>query len=187
MAALALLGACGDDPTGTNATVSGSAQFNYIGGGGGSFNANGAVSALASQQTIYSTNWATGWRENSLTSINVAANVPAGASTSNFFGLIIGRQSVGSSNIDVSCTSTNPACTEAFFVIGAAQNGVDFQFYCALESGTVTITAISNDNAQGTFAGSGTCTSGGSSSSQTDFTITGGSFNVPLVVTPPNI
>ena len=185
LAAALLMGGCSDNPLGTNATVSGSVSFNYTGGGGGSYNANGAISALASQTTIHTTNWATGWRDNSTTSIDAAANVPQSGNLGNYFFIVVGRQSVGSSTIDLGCTSTNPACTGVELIIGATQDGKNFQYFCELSSGTVSITSIGNDNAQGTFAGSGTCAPPGSA--PTAFSITNGSFNVPLVVTPPNI
>lgn len=184
-AASLVLAACGDDPTGTNAAVSGSVSFSYTGGGGGSYSASGAISSVASQQTIHTTTWATGFRDNPTTSINVAANVPQSGSLANYFFITVGRQTVGSSTIDVNCSTDNPACTDVVLVVGSNQAGTSFQFFCQLESGTVTITSISNDNVQGTFSGSGTCFT--PAAVESAFTVTSGSFNVPLVATPPNI
>jgi hypothetical protein len=186
LAAIILVSACSDDPTGSNA-VPGSVAFNYTGAGGGSYNADGPISSFASQQTIHTTNWATGWRENASTSVNVAANVPQSGNLGNYFQLVVGRQSVGSSDIVLSCSSTNPACTSVELVVGVTQDASSFQYYCELSSGTVTITSITNDHAQGTFAGSGTCITGGVTPTQSAFSVTSGSFDVPLVATPPNI
>jgi len=185
-AGLAGLAACGSDsPTGTNGNVSGSLAFNYTGGGGGSFSANGAVGVTTPSATLHTSQWATGWKESSDGSTNVAANVPTTSGKANFFGIVIGRQTVGNATIDVSCTSTNPACTEVFLIVNTNQQGSTFEFLCQLESGTVTITSISNNNVQGTFAGSGTCTQGVAPFDESVWTVTGGSFNVPLIATQP--
>jgi len=185
-AALAGLAACGSDsPTGTNANVSGSAAFNYTGGGGGSFSATGAVGVTTPAATLHTSQWATGWKDNTDGSTNVAANVPTTSGKANFFGIVIGRQTVGSSPVDVSCTSSNPACTQVFLIVNTNQQGSTFDFLCELESGTVTITSIANDNVQGTFAGSGTCTQGVTPFGESAWTVTSGSFNVPLIATQP--
>jgi hypothetical protein len=186
VAALGILSACSDSPTANDIGVSGSVSFNYTGAGGGAYNATGAITATASQQTIFTTDWATGFKEDASTSTNVEANVAQAGGVGNLFFLTVGRQTVGSSDIPVTCTTDNPACTDILFVVGGAQSG-NFQFFCRLESGTVTVTAISANNAQGTFAGSGTCVTGGATQTESPFAITSGSFNVPLVVTPPNV
>jgi len=180
------LAACGsDDPTGINSNVSGSAAFSYTGGGGGSFSANGAVGVTTPSATLHTTQWATGWKDNSDGSTNVAANVPTTGGLASFFGIIIGRQTVGSSTIDVSCSTTNPACTQVFLIVNANQQGSNFDYLCEAESGTVTITSISNNNVQGTFAGSGTCTQGVAPFGVSTWTVTGGSFNVPIIAAQP--
>jgi hypothetical protein len=186
-AALCVLSACSsDDTTGVNGGVSGSVVFDFTGGGGGNYNATGAIAANASASTVNTTTWAAGYKDNNDNSTNVAANIAHASNQSDLFVATIARQTVGSSNVDSSCSPTSTtACTSIFLILGSNSSTGDFSWVCDLTAGTVTITSISGNNAQGTFSGTGSCSqsTGGTST----WVVTNGSFNVPLLATPPTI
>src|SRR3954468_22263255 len=61
IAALSLLVACGDSVTNViDGAISGSLTFNYSGGGGGTFNANGGITSAALASSPFTTTWAAG-------------------------------------------------------------------------------------------------------------------------------
>lgn len=186
VAALSLFAGCGgDSPTGiTNGTVSGTTSFTYTGGGGGSFSATGAISSAALLVTPHSTVWSTGWKDNADNSTNVLANSPRAGGLADFVVVTINRQSVGSGAIDVNCTEgASTTCNAVDFVIGVTANGENFTNLCSLESGTIAILSTSSTRATGSFSGSGSCIS--STNVMTGFTVTNGSFSVPLLPSVP--
>lgn len=188
IATLSLLAACGSDsksPTDiNNGNVSGTASFTYTGGGGGSYSATGAIASSAIQTTPFATTWATGWKDNSDNSTNIAANIPRTGGLADFLVITINSQTTGAATIDPNCSPTNTtSCNEVVFVIGMNASGETFSYGCLLESGTITILSISSTNATGSFAGSGTCFDASQATSA--FTVTNGSFNVPLLTNIP--
>lgn len=180
-----LVGCGGDSPTGiNNGTVSGTTSFTYTGAGGGTFSATGAISSAALMTSPYSTLWSTGWKDNADNSTNVLANIPRAGGRADFVVVTINRQSVGSGSIDFSCTANaSTTCNALDFVIGVTANGEDFTNICSLESGTITISSTSSTSAAGSFSGSGSCIS--STNVMTGFTVTNGSFSVPLFPSVP--
>jgi hypothetical protein len=185
IACLSLLSACGSDsPTGPTA-ISGTVTFSFTGGGGGSYNATGGILPTASDASAQATTWSTGWSDNTDNSINIASNVKTSSTLSNFFGIVINRQTVGTANINPNCVSTNTtSCTDVILFIDFDANG-NTNFVCALDAGSVTIATITASRATGTFSGTGTCVNNSSASSA--FAITNGSFDVPLQAVPTGI
>jgi hypothetical protein len=68
-------------------------------------------------------------------------------------------------------------------LLGNSNSTLDVQQQCALTSGSVVISSISASRAAGTFSGSGTCLS--SVGTPSNFSITGGTFDVALVAALP--
>ena len=184
IASLSLLAACGSDSPTAPGAVSGSVTFTYTGGGGGTYSATGGLSATASDATAQTTSWATGWKDNADGSVNVAANAATSSTASNFFGIVINRQTVGTANIDPNCSSTSTtSCTDVILFIALNSSG-NASFICALDAGSVTIATVSSSKVTGSFSGTGTCVAG-TGTSTSAFAITNGSFDVPLLAAQP--
>lgn len=180
-ASLALL-ACGggDKTTGPNNTgASGSVSFSFSGGTSGNFNASGAINSTTSAD--FSRAWAAGVKDASAGTVEIAATTPKAGSTHDLVTMIIPRTTTGSSTIVSSCSGQNCAAIAVLF--GSQINGSGFSFICDVESGTITIASISNTKVTGSFSGTGHCFT--SAGAQSNFTVTNGSFDVPLVTGVP--
>ena len=177
--AAALAGCGSDNPNEPTIGASGTLAFTYTGAGAASATQYSATGAIPSNFGITngSQAWAAGAVDASDNVTLVYAFVPKGGNTWDQSILQINRTSIGTSPIEVSCSSAN--CTEFGVWFGMNQNGTNYSYICTLVTGTVNITAISSTNATGTFSGSGTCFASGSTS-DTPFTVTNGSFNVGL-------
>jgi len=186
IATLTLLVACGDkSPTDVNAAVSGTVSFDYTGAAGGPFTATGGISSL-STPTANTTPWATGWNDASDNSTNIVANIPRTGGLTDFAVIIINSRTTGVSDIAPTCApTTTTACNIVGLFMGAGANGSSPSTICFLDSGTITISSISSTNATGSFLGSGTCISSANPGVPTVFTVTNGSFNVPLQAIAP--
>jgi len=186
IATLSLLVGCGDkSPTDVNAgIVSGTVSFTYTGAAGGSFSATGGISSIASA-AAHTTTWATGWNDNSLSTTNIVANVPRAGGLADFAVIIINSLTTGTNNVDANCSSDALSCNMVVLAMGATSAGSMPSTQCFLESGTITISAISSTNATGSFSGAGSCFSLGGAGIPTDFVVTNGSFNVPLQAIAP--
>jgi hypothetical protein len=185
VAALTLYVACGGDSTGpidTNYGTSGGITFTYTGAGSGIFNAKGTVSAPAAAP--YATTWAIGWKDPADNSTNVVANLSRAGGISDIAVIVIKGQTTGTVTIDPNCVISDTAtCNDVLFASGQNSNGTTFAYICSLTSGVITVSSISSTNVAGSFSGSGSCfTANGTSSS---FVVTNGSFNVPLLASPP--
>jgi hypothetical protein len=186
LATLLLLAACGDkSPTNINESLaSGTLSFAYTGGGGGSYNATGALAPTANDATLSATTWAAGWKDNSDGSTWFMSNVARAGGLSDLAFVIIKQQTAGSADIDPNCQPTSTVmCNGVGTIIGSSATG-SWSFICSLTSGTITIASISSTNATGSFSGAGTCLDGATIGS-TPFVVTNGSFSVPLMANPP--
>lgn len=186
IATLSLLVACGDkSPTDVNAgIVSGTVSFTYTGAAGGSFSATGGIASIATA-AAHATTWATGWNDNSLGTTNIVANVPRAGGLADFAVIIINSLTTGPNTIDAMCSSDTPSCNMVILAMGATSAGSMPSTECLLESGTITVSAISSTNATGSFSGVGFCFSLSNPSVTSDFVVTNGSFNVPLQAIAP--
>jgi hypothetical protein len=173
------IAACGDSSTEPTVGASGSLSFSYTGAGAATatqYSAEGAIPANVAVNNGSSA-WAAGSVSTANTETDVVASLPKSSNNWDLAVLTIARTSVGASTIDITC-STN-VCTTVTIWFGANQNQTNYTYICTLTSGTVNITAISSANATGTFSGSGTC-SAASTGATSNFTVTGGTFNVGL-------
>ena len=177
LAVLVLAAGCGEGPT-TIVGFNGALAFSYSGASTGSFNASGAIPTTSAEQRT--TPWAAGYVEPG-NQTSVAAATPRDASTHDFVDLYINRNTVGSSTVNSSCSSS---CSGLSFIIGAANTGASSATSCFLTDGSIAITEKSDTRVKGTFSGTGTCVSsaGGSGS----FTATGGTFDVPFITGSTN-
>jgi hypothetical protein len=177
VASFGLLASCSDDKVGPGGVVTGSFSFNFGGGISGTYSASGTFPTNASQQST--SNWSAGQIETSENQVWVAAAVPASSTTHNYALLITDRTTVGTSTIVSSCSASN--CADFIFLFGASNSStaIDPAQTCFLTSGTINITSISSTRVTGTFSGAGNCVS--SSNVTTSFTVTSGTFDVPLV------
>jgi len=186
VAALAMLAACGSD-SGTNpidTAISGTVSFNYTGGGNGSFSATGAITAAAFAGNPYTTTWAAGFKEASDNSTNIIANIPRSSTTSDFVGITVKGQATGTFNVDVNCTETATSTCNGVLLATSFNSTTDtFGTSCALTSGSITISTLSSTSAVGSFSGSGTCVTPTGTISA--WTVTNGTFNVPLLANVP--
>jgi hypothetical protein len=183
IAALSLLSACGSDSPTAPGAVSGTVTFTFTGGGGGSYSATGGILSTASDATAQSTTWSAGWKDNADASLNIASNQVTSSTLSNFFGIVINRQTVGTATINSSCVSTSTtSCTDVILFIGFTAGGSS-NFICALDAGSVTVATVTSSRITGSFSGTGTCVNNSSSTSA--FAITNGSFDVPLLSSVP--
>lgn len=186
---VALASCSSDKTTGIDGGVSGSVSFTYTGAGqtNASYSATGSIATSASTSATHTTTWAAGYKDNNDNSTNIAANFAKANNLADVFVTTIARQTVGSSTIDPNCQSTaTSACTDVVLALNEdAQR--NFGYACILNAGNVTITAVSGTNAQGTFQGTGTCVQTVSPFAVSNWTVANGSFNVPLLTSPPNL
>lgn len=150
----------------------GSLSFSYSGVVNGTFDAEG--SALDADDPTKS--WALGVRDDAQQAVGIVASMPQPGNLHDFVALTIPRVTSGSATVDVNCTAS--VCASALFGFRTDESN-ESQFLCGLESGTLTITAISASRATGTFSGSGTCLD--NAQNETSFSVTAGTFDVSLV------
>lgn len=158
------------DPTGN----SGSVSFSYSGAISGSYTATGAVQWMGFMPQFGT--FAVGfWEDNEL---GILASRAGTASRSDVFSLdvenIAGPRTVA---ISADCITN---CAYVAFLPNLNWNTFDSDRLCYLESGSVQVTAINAQRAQGSFSGQGVCLSVADETEGT-FTITNGSFDVPIM------
>jgi hypothetical protein len=161
---LAVTAGCGDG-TGPGG-VSGSVSFSHSGATTGTFSASGSV-LVADPQTA---TWAAGTRNDASQSIDVEGYVAHPSSTHDYVHVHFPQLTAGT------VTVANDATVSIVF--GQPQTGAA-TWYCTLTSGSVVLTSLSSARVRGSFSGSGSCLP--STGSPVAFTVTDGSFDVPLV------
>ena len=176
-ATLALFVGCKDSTAPAN--PEGSFSFTYSGGISGDFDVTGAMPSTPGAQETSS--WAAGEVVAGGTNagIYVVAMTPRTSTTHDFVVLIANRTNAGAATIDFdNCTAA--VCSTVDFVFGIANgNGTGFLQICYLQTGTITITEVTETHLRGTFSGAGTCTA--PSQTETSLTVTNGTFDVPIV------
>lgn len=172
VAALAMLAGCSPAIGPDLPEEAGMLAFSYSGGVTGMFSASGVFST-----DVGAANYAVGGRASNGTVI--VASLPRTATTSDLVDMMIPRLTSGSSLVDVACLTAD--CARLVLLLGSpnADDG-DAAQVCRLTMGTLTITTISDSRATGTFSGTGQCTS--STLATTEFAVTGGTFDVALVL-----
>lgn len=160
-------------PTG----ASGSLSFSYTGAGATaatSFSASGAIPSNI-DNGLGSGSWAAGSVSPTTNYVEIGAAIPKTSTTWDITVVQIARKTVGTSSISGTCEDEEE-CTGVFVIFNQGQTDNSFTHYCYLETGSVTISAISSSNISGTFTGSGFCYA--PTGTETPFTVTNGSFNV---------
>jgi hypothetical protein len=174
-ASFTMLAGCSDSKTGPTG-LTGALSFTYSGALSGTFNVTGQMPTSTSAQETSS--WAAGEVSTADATTFIAASTPRSASTHDLIFVVAGRTTEGSATIDFdNCVGDN--CSTVFFLLGH-QNG---QFGSALQScelitGSIVITDLTSTRIKGTFSGTGRCFSSGDV--ETGFTVTNGSFDVPI-------
>lgn len=157
------------DSSGPSALI-GSLTFSYTGAGGSPFTATGAMPL---EETAETANWAAGFRVEDA-GVLVMAQRSMGNAGADVVFLGVDRQAIGTSAIP------EGDCTAEICAGLAAILGTDGRL-CALESGSVSATEVTDKRMKGTFEGTGTCLTFGAETTDTvAFAVTTGSFDVPL-------
>ena len=185
VAVLAFAASCSDGPNEPTLNASGSVAFSYNGGtlvNAGSYSASGG---LPTSQTSQATQqWAAGFRDTEdNNNVGVVASVPR----SNRFDmamLVFDRSTAGSSTIDPNCTANTCAAMILMYNISESSTATG-EVMCGLETGTMTLTNVSQTRATGTFSGTGSCISFDDFTTTSTFSVTNGTFDVPLLSDVP--
>jgi hypothetical protein len=180
VAALVFAVSCGSDgpsePTGTSGTFT----FNF--GGtmvSGSYSASGSLPSNGSTAQA----WAAGFNDTTDDYIGIVAVAPRTGAGARYDQVILAvdRNTTGSTSIDVGCDPDGTAiCTGMLLWYNISDAGGLGEVLCVLETGTVTIASVSSSRVTGSFSGNGICVAQDDGDEGT-FTVTNGSFNVPLV------
>jgi hypothetical protein len=184
--ALAVTASCGDSGTDPDEfAASGSVGFSYNGGtllAAGSYNASGGL-PLNPNDTENRT-WAAGYRDTENTNnVGIVANVARGDRTDVAI-MYFDRSTAGTSTVDADCDIEAGDCAGMVFWYNLSESGTATgQVLCGLETGTMTIATLTATRATGSFSGTGSCL-GSDFTTQSSFTVTNGSFDVPIVQDP---
>ena len=180
---LAFVSGCMNDPANPGAiglSVLGKASFGYVRGGSTStYSATGIISLATFATDRYTTTFALGFRDTTSTATAIVSNVPRSSGVSDVLTINVNSQGVGTFAIGSSCTAGAANCTGVIFVVDLNANTGAFTAACTLSSGVVTIATYSQTSATGSFSGSGLCA--GATGVSTDFSITNGVFDVPVL------
>jgi hypothetical protein len=160
---LAIAAGCGDG-TGPGG-LTGSLSFSHSGATTGTFSASGSLLTEDPQTGT----WAAAARDDANQMIAIAANV---GRPDTFDDTVIDFPQLTPGSV----TIANGA--RVVITFGQTQSGTA-TWFCDLTSGSVVVTSLSGGRARGTFSGTGSClpATGG----PVAFTVTNGSFDVPLI------
>jgi hypothetical protein len=171
--------ACRDGGTDPSAGESGTVSFTYVAGSQSrSYTASGAVS-LSGGSAQFGT-WAVAGRSGS--ELLVMAFVERTGSRGDGFFLYLPQVNGPRTDAFTEECGNDPdaICPYVSLVTGMMLGDDDsFTRSCALESGTVTVTAISDGRVRGTFSGTGECFVAATDADEA-FRITNGTFDVPV-------
>lgn len=186
VAVLAFTASCSDGPNEPTVNASGSVAFSYNGGtlvNAGSYSANGG---LPTSQTSQATQqWAAGFRdsENS-NNVGIVASVPRTGGRFDLAIIAFDRSTPGSSTININCSAETCPAMILWYNMSESTTATG-EVLCGLETGTMTLATVSSTRATGSFSGSGTCVSADDFTTESTFTVTNGSFDVPLLSDVP--
>jgi len=161
---LAAAAGCGDG-TGPGA-LNGSLSFSHSGATSGTFTASGSVLVADPEAAT----WAAGARDDANESIAIAANIARPSNT--FDDIIIDFPQLTPGTVTVA----NGA--HVVITFGQTQSG-SATWFCDLTAGSVVVTSVSSSRVRGSFSGTGDCL--GATGGPVSFTVTNGSFDVPLI------
>ena len=173
-----LLTGCGDDDPSGPGNLSGSMSFSFTGAGGGTFTASGSAPAVAAN--IGNASFSAGFRDDGATQLGVMGVRARGSGRYDMLLLGISRLTVGSATVEADCDpSLGDDCSGFAFLVDISEADDEFDFLCVATTGSLSITAISNSRAEGTFTGSGSCVN--PSFQLSTFTVVNGEFDVALL------
>ncbi len=169
------------DSTGSDGTASGWMTFSFAGARSGTFSTNGAIRRRDETQLVEKP-FAAGYEyvsQNPLFQgpvIEIMAYAPVTKSKGTQVFFLLPAVTAGQT-LDLNCDFYTPVCIPGHVVFDADLNrpsdGSDgFSFY----AGTITITSVSGGRLRGTFSATGY-----GYHDQRTITVTGGSFDVPLL------
>jgi hypothetical protein len=178
---LLVLGGCGgDNPQGPQLPATG-VTFSYGGGGGGTFSVTGDVPT--GSEGIASRDWAAGLRNLTDDAYVIQALHARGGGRYDIAYAYITRTTVGSTSITAGCNPDVSACSMVQFGVNMSQADENYNFVCVLTGGSISLTEITSERIKGSFSGTGICfTPSGVSSA---FSVTNGTFDVPLIGSAP--
>lgn len=186
LAALALSVSCSDGPNEPTLNASGSVAFSYNGGTlvtAGSYSANGGLPT--SQTTQATQQWAAGFRDTeNNNNIGVVASVPRANNRFDMAMLVFDRSTSGSSTINANCSAATCAALIVMYNISESSTATG-EVMCGLETGTMTLTTVSATRATGSFSGTGTCILLDDFTTESTFSVSNGTFDVPLLSEVP--
>jgi hypothetical protein len=159
------LAAC-DESSGPSA-LNGTLSFSYSGAVTGSFSATSSGLVLDPSDA----EWAVAVNDATNNQIGIIAIVPGPSDTQDNAVLVFPQRTTGTVSI------TNGASIAVVF--GQPENGNDPTWTCLIHDGSITVAAIAGDRIRGSFAGTGECTADGSAPEA--FTLTSGTFDLPLL------
>jgi hypothetical protein len=162
-ALLAIAAGCGDG-TGPG-SLTGNLSFSHSGATTGTFSASGS---LLTEDPLTGT-WAAAARDDANQMVAIAANV---GRPNSFDDIVIDFPQLTPGSV----TIANGA--QVLITFGQTESGT-VTWSCDLTSGSVVVTSLSDGRARGTFSGTGSCLP--ASGSPVGFTVTNGSFDVPLL------
>ena len=186
LAALAFAASCSDGPNEPTVNASGSVTFSYNGGtlvNAGSYSAAGGLPTSATEQSARQ--WAAGFRDTeNNNNIGVVASVPRTSNRFDMTMIVFDRSTAGSSTINTNCSGES--CAAMIFMYNFSESSTATgEVMCGLETGTLTLASVSPTRATGSFSGSGSCISLDDFTTESTFTVTSGSFDVPLLSEVP--
>jgi hypothetical protein len=180
-ATLLLLGCGGDSPT-QPIDTGGTISFSYSGAISGSFSASGTLRLGSNQQPEFGS-WAAGGRgpDNALV---VTGLQPRTDQRGNAVALFV-PAATGPATFPISpnCAFPDDMCPAVVLVTNALVTGTEpsFDRLCLVLTGSITVTAVSQERARGNFSGAGTCFDSQTATPTGLFLVTNGVFDVPLV------
>ena len=177
LCAIAFAG-CGDSTEPDASTLS----FSYTGAGAANartFSVTGEIPPnIVNSQTVGTTPWVAAGVDASTNYSTIIGVIPKSSTILDLFVIGLTRKTVGTSPIDAVCDDESTTCTGVFLFLGFDQNGDEYDYFCGLTSGTVSITSITDARVAGTFSGTGYCED--AEFAETPFAITNGQFSVAI-------
>lgn len=125
--------------------------------------------------------FALGRRSTGEGTLEVMSNVARSSENeADFASVTIPRLTVGSVAIEGICPGETCAAVSLALAVKTNLTFSQARYSCYLDSGTIRVTAISDDRAKGTFSGTGACLAAEGFEDLEQFTITGGTFDVKV-------
>jgi hypothetical protein len=176
--------ACPGDSTSPGDSSSFSFNYSGSGVGTGAFSASGTMPANASSLNNHDAAGAA--QSADFDSYEVLAAHARGSGAYDIGGILTGRLTAGSTDLDASCDPQTTNCAEVLFIKNGSFTGVTLDQFCVLATGTVTVTEVTATRLKGTFGGIGGCVDD-QGQNPTSITVTNGTFDVAIASQIPDL